>query len=90
MAAILPIIAAIAGIGSAGVGVGSAIYNDVNKPSTPTMPTLPPANVLSPTQVQQASQQAGGASANAQANTGQGLSPSAQAALVDQLYGTPG
>ena len=77
------------GVG-AGTAVGNAVYTDVNKPSTPTTPTLPQAPSITPQQMSQAQQSVAGSGANAQASTGQGLSPSAQAALVDQLYGTPG
>ena len=88
MAATLGIIASIATIGGAGTAIGSTIANDVSKPPTPT--TLPQAPTITPIQMQQAGQQAQVSGANTQANTGQGLSPSAQASLIDQLYGTPG
>lgn len=76
-------------LAGAGLGIGEGIDNLVKgSPTTPaTPPTLP---TITPQQMQQAGQTAQVSGANTQANTGQGLSPSAQAALIDQLYGTPG
>ena len=90
MAGTLAIIASLATIGGAGTAIGSTIANDVSKPPATPTPTLPQAPTLTPQQIQQASQQTAGAGANTQATTGQGLSPTAQASLLDQLYGTPG
>jgi hypothetical protein len=86
MAALLPIIGSLVGIGSAGAGIATALSS---KPAAPTN-TPPIFPSLTQNQMTQAQQAVGGSAANAQASTGQGLSPSAQAALVDQLYGTPG
>ena len=89
-AANAPAITAGASLAGAGTAIGSTIANSVGGPPTSTTPTTPTLPTLTPQQMQQASQQATTAGANSQANTGQGLSPSAQSALIDQLYGTPG
>lgn len=85
--AILPTI--FAGVG-AGTALGSTIYSAVKTPSTPAMTTPPnPASLLnqSPTQNTAAPQQVYNANANTQADTGgsTGLSPQAQASLLDLI-----
>jgi hypothetical protein len=55
-------------------------------PPAPPKPTAPQTALNNPNEAAAVSQ----SSANTQAQTGQGLSPGASAALIDQLYKTPG
>lgn len=76
-------------IGAAGLGEG--IYSAVSQPGPQKPPIVTPSTPApSPTQIQQGTSAAQTSDANSQANTGQGLSPGAIAALQDQLYQTPG
>jgi hypothetical protein len=79
-------------LAGAGTAIGSTIAGDVSKPSSTAAPTALPTLPTGPTpqMMQQVMGQVSSGGANAQAATGQGLSPGATAALTDQLYGTPG
>lgn len=88
------LIGAIAALASAGVGIGTTIYDKVSAPSTPAAPT--PAQVTTDAITQETQKRQAQATSDAQllpglqADTGGGLSPDALSTFSSQFNGDAG